>query len=115
EAYTRQHRYIPKLPLLPKPALTAVHNASPVEARFVAQDSKIDRLDVLLNFPPMAQGPLNWRLRQQDASEDLLEAVLRQPLTGPASYSLNVSLYTFTAGQTYILTLEAPAVTAQRP
>lgn len=97
------------------PAVRPVYDTSPVQASFVAQLAEIKSLEMLLNIPPGARGPLIWRLSQRGTTDDLLAAVVRQPLAGPACYSINVSSFRFTAGEAYTLKLEAPGTTVQRP
>jgi 4-amino-4-deoxy-L-arabinose transferase-like glycosyltransferase len=115
ESYAKDNRYVPKVPLWPEPTLRAVYDASPVQASFVAQQAEIERLEMLLNVPPGARGPLIWRLGQQGITDDLLAAVVRQPLAGPACYRIDVSSCRFTTGEAYTLRLEAPDITARQP
>lgn len=115
ESYARDNRYVPKLAFGPEPTPRAVSDASPVQASFVAQQARIERLEVLLNIPPGARGPLIWRVAQQGINDDLLTVVVRQPLTGRACYRINVSSCHFTTGETYTLRLEAPDITARHP
>ena len=109
------NRYLGRSLLQPGPTVQPVYGTDPVRASFVAQHATIERLEMLLNVPPGLRGPLIWRLGQQDTTGDLLAAVVQQPLTGSACYSINVSSYRFRAGQVYMLKLEAPAATAQLP
>jgi hypothetical protein len=106
-------RYLARLLRQAEPTLPSVYDAAPGQASFVAQQPQIERLEMLLDIPPGLSGPLIWRLGQQDTGADLLAAVFQQPLTGLACYSLNVTSYRFTAGQTYTLKLEASANTGQ--
>ena len=108
------NRYLGNLLSQTEPNLRPVYDGAPAQASFVAQQSEIERLEMLLDIPPGVSGPLIWRLDQQDTGADLLTAVVKQPLTGRACYDINVSSYHFTAGQPYTLKLEAPANIAQR-
>jgi len=96
-------------------SVRTVYDTSPAQASFVAQHSEIKRLEMLINSPPGVQGPLICRLGQQGTTDDLLAAVVQQPLAGPACYGIDVSSCRFTAGGTYTLKLEAPNITAQQP
>jgi hypothetical protein len=113
-APAHHNRYLGKL-LQVEPTLQHVYDNAPAEASFVAQQARIKYLDVLLNIPPGLRGPLIWRVVQPDTTGDLLTVIVQQPFPGSGSYRIDVSPYRFKAGQTYILKLEAPAITAQRP
>jgi hypothetical protein len=115
ETYGQNNRYVPRLPVGPERTLRPVFDASPIQVSFVAQQADVERLEMLLNVPAGVHGPLIWRLGQQGTTDDLLAAIVRQPLAGPAYYSMNVSSFRFTAGGAYTLKLEAPGTTVQRP
>jgi len=115
ETYAKDHRYVPKLPLVPEPTLRPVYDTSPVEASFVAEHTQIERLEMLLNVPRGARGPLIWKLIQPGGTGDLLEAMVSQPLAGPACYRIDVSSCHFQTGQAYTLRLETPDITARQP
>jgi hypothetical protein len=114
ESYSKNSRYLPRLPKLSEPGVHEVYGGSPARAIFAAQESEIERLEMVINIPSGARGPLIWRLTQQGIDRDLLVAVIKQPLAGLARYRIDVSSYQFTAGKTYQINLEAPAISAQR-
>jgi 4-amino-4-deoxy-L-arabinose transferase-like glycosyltransferase len=97
------------------PTVQHVYAEAPGQTSFVAQQTEIRHLDMLLNIPAGLRGPLIWRIFQPDATSDSLTAIVQQPPPGLGRYIIEVSSYRFRAGQTYTLKLEAPAITAQRP
>jgi|GEM_PF-3461865 len=115
ETYSRDHRYVPKLPLTPEPMLRTVYDTAPVQETFIARHTEIERLEMLLNVPSGARGPLIWRLIQPAGKGELLNAGVRQPLAGPACYRIDVSTCHFQTGQAYTLRLETPAITNRQP
>jgi 4-amino-4-deoxy-L-arabinose transferase-like glycosyltransferase len=82
-------------------------------ASFVAQQTRIDRLEVLLNYPHDAKGPLVWRLRQDGASDDMLVAIESEPAKGLGRYLISVP-HKVVVNTTYTLIVQAPLTTEDK-
>ena len=81
--------------------------------RFVAEQERIERLEVLLNRPLGAGGAIIWRLRQDGRTADIASAVEPKPLKGLGRYSISVPQL-LAAGTTYTLSIQAPWITEDK-
>jgi 4-amino-4-deoxy-L-arabinose transferase-like glycosyltransferase len=98
-----------------QPNISIQFAAGAFEARanFDAQQTQIVRLEVLLNHPRGAEGPLIWRLRQEGASDDMLIAVESKPAKGLARYLISVP-HKVVVNTTYTLIVQAPLTTEEK-
>jgi hypothetical protein len=101
--------------LAAQPDAPAQHIAGAFEAKasFVAEQSQIEQMEVLLNRPLGANGPIIWRLRQDGGTADIASAVEPKPLKGLGRYLISVP-QPLTTGTTYTLSIQAPSITEDK-
>jgi hypothetical protein len=103
--------YLALLAAQPNPPAQYVAGSFIASASFVAEQPQIERLEVLLNRPAGASGPIIWRLRHDDA--DIATAVDPKPLSGLGRYLIGVPQPLIT-GATYMLSIQAPWMTEDK-
>lgn len=89
------------------------YNSALIQTSFVAQKTKIDRLELFLVVPPQITGTISWQLQQQN--QVLLTAKLEKPAEGLGLYRLPVKQIDFKPSLTYTITLAAPTFRAEKP
>jgi 4-amino-4-deoxy-L-arabinose transferase-like glycosyltransferase len=101
--------------LAAEPDAPAQYVAGAFEARggFVAEQSRIDHLEVLLDRPAGASGAIVWRLREDGATTDHSIAVEQKPIKGLGRYLIGVA-QPVTAGKHYTLIVQAPWTTEDK-
>jgi uncharacterized membrane protein len=105
--------YLSSLTTSTQTTVQPVSGAFEARSSFVAEHSRIERLEVLLSRPPNATGALIWRLRQDGATTDLTVAVDQKPLKGLGRYVIAISQPVI-AGQRYTLIVQAPWTTEDK-
>jgi hypothetical protein len=101
--------YLASLAAKPDPPTQYIAGAFAADAGFVAKQSQIQQLEVLLNRPANASGPIIWRLRQEGERAELATAVEPKPPKGLARYLISVP-QPLRPGATYLLNIQAPWV-----
>jgi 4-amino-4-deoxy-L-arabinose transferase-like glycosyltransferase len=86
-----------------------VTGAFAASADFVAEQSQIEHVEVLLNRPANAGGPIIWRLLQKGESAEIATAVEPKPPKGLGRYLISVP-QPLRPGATYRLNIQAPWV-----
>jgi hypothetical protein len=91
--------YLRKLVSTSEIVAQPIAGAFEARATFVARNARIEYLELLLDRPGGAGGPLTWRLRQNDVNEDLSIAIEQKSIKGLGRYVIHVS-QPVVAGQT---------------
>lgn len=99
--------YLTSLATQPDAPAQYVAGAFAANINFVAQQAQIAQLEVLLDRPIGANGPLLWRLRQDGAAADYAIAVEPKPLKGFGRYIIRVP-QSLSVGASYTLNIQAP-------
>jgi 4-amino-4-deoxy-L-arabinose transferase-like glycosyltransferase len=102
--------YLKLLAAQPEAPVQYVAGAFAASAGFVAEQSQIQQLEVLLNRPASVSGPIIWRLHQPGVAANIVTAVEPKPLKGLGRYIISVP-QPLNAGATYILSIQAPLTT----
>jgi 4-amino-4-deoxy-L-arabinose transferase-like glycosyltransferase len=101
--------YLTSLTTQPEAPTQYIAGAFAASASFVAEQSQIEQLEVLLNRPANASGPIIWRLRQGSEPAEIATAVEPKPPKGITRYRISVP-QPLRAGAAYTLSIQAPWV-----
>lgn len=105
--------YLTSLAAQPEAPAQYIAGAFDANVSFVADQAQVEQLEVLLNRPPGANGPIIWRLYQNGGAVDSAIAVEPKPLKGLGRYVVRVP-QPLTIGTSYTLSIQAPWVTEDK-
>ncbi|MEP7191216.1 MAG: hypothetical protein ABI901_18650, partial [Roseiflexaceae bacterium] len=105
--------YLTLLAAQPEAPAQYVAGAFEAKVSFVAEQAQVEQLEVLLNRPLGANGPIIWRLRQDGGAADSAIAVEPKPLRGLGRYVIRVP-QPLIISTSYTLSIQAPWVTEDK-